>query len=378
MRTGCGLRLRALMLVLLLVAAPLARAATTAATETGELERASYRIDVPAHWNRELVVFFHGYATSPIVFRRGTRLSPMFEPILREGFAIIQSGYSRTGWAVEEGSADSERLRRLFVARHGKPLRTYAMGMSMGGTLTVMALESAPATYAGGLSLCGVIEPTDRMAQRDFALRAAFDYYYPGVLGPLVPVDPAFHPDRATVARVSAAMAADPKGFDALRALYGAGDRQSLPDVITFISYEIAELQRRTGGNPFGNADLVYAGPADADALNDGVRRYRAEPKAAAYLARWYTPSGRLSRPLLALHDTRDPLVIPATAFEYALLAQRAGHADKFVQQYVKAEGHCVFTAQQIGQAFDELVTWARDGKRPAPGLQHDPSRPGP
>lgn len=370
--------MRALMLALLFVAASFARADTAATTETGELERASYRIDVPANWNRELVVFFHGYATSPIVFRRGTRLSPMFAPILREGFAIIQSGYSRTGWAVEEGSADSERLRRFFVGRHGKPVRTYAMGMSMGGTLTVMALETAPATYAGGLSLCGVIEPTDRMMQRDFALRAAFDYYYPGVLGPLVPVERTFRPDVATVARVSAAMAADPKGFDALRALRGSGDRQSLADAITFMSYYIGELQRRAGGNPFDNADLVYAGPADADALNDGVRRYRAEPKAAAYLSRWYAPSGKLHKPLLALHDTRDPLIAASTAFEYALLARRAGHADNFVQQYVKAEGHCVFTPQQVGQAFDELVAWAHAGRRPAPGPQRDRSRPGP
>ena len=93
-----------------------------------------------------------------------------------------------------------------------------------------------------------------------------------------------------------------------------------------------------------------------------------AEPAALAYMTRWYTPSGKLLRPMLALHDTGDPLVPASSAFEYALIAQRAGHGDNFVQQYVNREGHCVFTPNEIGRAFDELVDWVHNGKRPARG----------
>jgi len=341
-----------------------------AGVEVGVLEGAAWRLDMPEKWNHGLIVFFHGYATEAIAFNDKQRVSPMFDPMLREGFAVLQSAYSAPGWAVEEGSADSERLRRWFVARHGKPQRTFAMGMSMGGTLTVMALETQPQVYDGGLSLCGALEPSDRLMQRDFALRAAFDYWFPDVFGTLVPVDAAYQPTNGVVAKVAAAMRANPQASASLRALYGAGDARSLADVIAFITYDIKEMQQRTHGNPFGNEDMIYTGPPDVDALNDGVRRYRAEPKAAAYMARWYTPSGKLLKPLLALHDTRDPLVVASTAFEYALLAQRAGHADQFVQQYVKAEGHCVFTPAQIGKAFDELVAWSGGGKRPQAGPQ--------
>ncbi|HEU4663034.1 MAG TPA: alpha/beta hydrolase, partial [Dokdonella sp.] len=284
--------------------------------------------------------------------------------------AVLQSGYSQPGWAIEQGSADSERLRRWFVARHGKPGRTIAMGMSMGGALTVHALETNPRAYDGGLSLCGAIEPSDRMMQRDFAVRAAFDYYFPGVLGELVPVAADFVADDATAARIAAAMRANPGASASLRAIYGAGDMDNLPGVIAAITYDVKEMQQRTRGNPFGNADLVYTGSVDDDALNDGVRRYRSEPKAAAYMARWYTPTGELTRPLLALHDTRDPLVVASSAFEYALLVQRAGHADRFVQQYVKHEGHCVFTPAQIGKAFDSLLEWMQGGRRPRSGAQ--------
>lgn len=339
-----------------------------ASVDVGRLDGADYRIDMPARWNRGLVVFFHGYSPEPVRFRNGEALSPMFTPILDAGYAVIQSGYSAGGWAVEQASADTEKLRRLFVGRHGRPKESFVMGMSMGGTLTVMTIETHPETYDGALSLCGAIEPTDRLMQRDFALRAAFDYYFPDLLGPLVPVPSGYRPDAGTVRRIATALQGKPKAYTSLRALNGAGDPRSLPDVIAFIGYDLKEMQQRTHGNPFGNADLIYTGTDDDFALNDGVKRYRADPRAAAYVSRWYTPTGRLTRPLLALHDTGDPLVVASTAFEYALLVQRAGQASRFVQQYVNAEGHCVFTPAQIGRAFDELVAWKRDGKRPVSG----------
>lgn len=342
--------------------------AKPATTEIGTLQNVPYRIDIPANWNRGLVVYFHGYEIDPVRFGKDDPLASMFAPLLKNGFALIQSAYSQTGWAVEQGSADSERLRTYFVAKYGEPKPTFAVGLSMGGTLTVMAIESAPQVYDGGLSLCGVIEPTDRMMQRDFALRAAFDYYFPGVLGKLVPVALDFVPSAAIESRIGAAMRANREGTAAVRAIYRAGDSRSLPGVIASLTYDIMEMQRRAHGNPFGNADLIYTGPIDAYALNDGVKRYRADPRAMAYLLRWYTPTGKLLKPLLALHDTGDTLVVASTPFEYALLAQRAGYADNFVQQYVNAEGHCNFTPEQIGRAFDELVGWSRTNKRPVSG----------
>jgi poly(3-hydroxybutyrate) depolymerase len=77
--------------MLLLQAASLPRAAArisgeapvTAATEIGRLREVAYRIDVPADWNRSLVVFFHGYAITPVTFEEGERISPMFEACSR-------------------------------------------------------------------------------------------------------------------------------------------------------------------------------------------------------------------------------------------------------------------------------------------------------
>ncbi|MEP7045007.1 MAG: alpha/beta hydrolase [Dokdonella sp.] len=367
------MRLLYVLLGLLVCTASLpARAApaNAAVSEIGQLDGVAYRIDIPANWKRGLVVYFHGYAVEPVTFHKGDELSPMFAPILASGFAVIQSAYSATGWAVEEGSTDTEKLRRYFIGKHGEPEETYVMGISMGGTLTAMTIEMKPEIYDGALSLCGTIEPTDRFMQRDFALRAAFDYYFPDLLGPLVPIPSDYAPTDTVVRKIAAAMRANVPATASLRAMYGVGDVDSLPGVIAAISYDIKEMQQRLHDNPFGNADLVYTGSGDDFALNDGVKRYHADPRAAAYLSRWYTPTGQLTRPLLALHDSGDPLVVASTAFEYALITQRAGHADHFVQQYVNAHGHCVFTPAQIGKAFDELVSWKRDGKRPQSGRQ--------
>lgn len=337
-------------------------------TEYGTRDGASYRIDVPAKWNRELIVFYHGYATQPVRFAQGEKISPMFEPMLDEGYAVVQSGYSAGGWAVEQAYADTETLRKHFEAKHGTPKRQWVMGMSMGGTLTVLTIESKPDIYAGALSLCGAIEPSDRLVQRDLALRAAFDFYFPDVLPALTALrEPTAQDER----RIVASLAAKPAARQALLRWYAAADGNNLPGVIAFAGYEIAELAQRAHGMPVGNANLIYAGTGDDAALNAGVHRYRADAQAAQYVARWYTPTGKLLKPLLALHDTGDPLVPAASANEYALQAQRTGHGDNFVQLYVNREGHCVFTPQEIGRAFHKLVDWSESGKRPPPGELH-------
>lgn len=341
-----------------------ARAAPVA--DNAALNGVDYRIDIPDAWNHELVVYYHGYSIDPVTFK--DRLSPMFDPFLKRHYAVLQSAYSQTGWAVEQGFADTEKLREHFIKKYGAPKRTFVMGMSMGGTLTVMTIEKKPDTYAGALSLCGAIEPTGRFMQRDFALRAAFDFYFPDVLPPLVPPPTDYVPNDAVETKIRSAFTGNPRALQDLLHIYGAANENNFVPVITFIGYETMELQRRAGGNPFDNADLIYTGTSDDFALNDGVKRYRADPKAAAYVAKWYSPTGNLMRPMLGLHDSGDPLVPASSAYEYAMIAQRAGHGDNFVQQYVNHEGHCVFSPKEIATAFDELVTWTDSGRRPPSG----------
>ncbi len=84
---------------------------------------------------------------------------------------------------------------------------------------------------------------------------------------------------------------------------------------------------------------------------------------------RHYTPNGHLGRPMLALHTIYDPIVDPSQLSLYNHQVQAAGFGDNLVQQVVDREGHCDFTEEEVGQAFDEMVRWAHGGPRPTPGV---------
>jgi hypothetical protein len=71
---------------------------------------------------------------------------------------------------------------------------------------------------------------------------------------------------------------------------------------------------------------------------------------------------------VLAIHTTYDPLVPPSVPGNYALLAREAGSGDFFVVQYVKRDGHCKITPEEIDRGFAELRQWRNGGIKPAAG----------
>ena len=71
---------------------------------------------------------------------------------------------------------------------------------------------------------------------------------------------------------------------------------------------------------------------------------------------------------MLAVHTTSDPLVLGSDVTAYDLPALLAGTSDRFVTRFVDATGHCAFTPEQTGHAFDALREWAKTGKRPMAG----------
>ncbi|SDG01604.1 alpha/beta hydrolase [Terriglobus roseus] len=344
-------------------------------TEVGVLGRAEYRIDVPASWNRSLVVFYHGYSESPFRFRLDGSIGAQPEQMYKRGFAVIQSGYSETGWALQAGYSDTESLRRYFVKKYGTPRETFAAGGSMGGALTMITMELNKNTYAGGLNLCGAVGPSYVHLDRRFATRAAFDYYFPGLMGSLDPVPPNFEESEALRQKVLTALRAKPDAALAMRELMQLHSDVEVARAIGYFTYVIGDLQKKAGGNPFDNRNWIYTGTsvntATDYALNDGVRRYAPDKPARDYLMAHYWPNGRLTKPMLALHTIYDPLIPANTLTLYASEVAHAGYADNLVQQYVHREGHCTFTPEEVGRAFDELLTWVHSGKAPQAGLLH-------
>jgi hypothetical protein len=78
--------------------------AAQAKTEFGKLQGAEFRIDVPDNWNHGLVVYYHGYAAENHgkIFNQSKPLDPWLAVMTNAGYAVIQSGYSQGGWALEQ------------------------------------------------------------------------------------------------------------------------------------------------------------------------------------------------------------------------------------------------------------------------------------
>ena len=168
--------------VLLLFAATPADAATPPTALTGVLgpDAAPYLIQIPPPWNGVLLVYSHGYQ------RAGSPLPPLPADapdartqgwLLAHGYGLAASGYSRQGWAVEEGLRNQLELVGL-AARLGyaAPRRTIAWGESMGGLITAM-VEAHPELFAGGLPMCGVVGGAPEMWNQE--LDAAFAFRTP-------------------------------------------------------------------------------------------------------------------------------------------------------------------------------------------------------
>ncbi len=351
--------------LLILLALPL-----FAETEIGSRDGAAYRIDRPGNYNGQLLVYCHGYSPKPGAFQEGP-LRGDLASYYNLGFAVIQSGYSRGGWAVEQAMRETEDLRKYFVSKHGKPRRTIVSGHSMGGHLTVAMIEKHPDAYDAGLAFCGALQPAHVFGKaREFDALVLFDYFFPGILGSAARPAPEGGPGAPLAARIMEAVKADAEKAESLRQWLGLKKSAEIPGLVSFMTAIQMELVQRTGGNPFDNRDTVYSGgPAD-DAVNRGVKRYPSDPAAAAYMRAWYTTTGDLRRPVLAVHTTYDPVVPAYAPNEYRDMVHLKGKDALFVQRWVVRDGHCTMNPAEMLGAFKDLVKWLDTGARPAHGEQ--------
>lgn len=342
-----------------------------ASTDSGKLGNADYKIEIPVNWNHGLVIYCHGYSDKPVL-PEGDQAQDIYDAFLREGYAVARSGYSAGGWAIEQAVQDTQALRKYFAEKYGTPKETYVTGHSMGGFLTMTLIETHPEAYDAGLALCGPLAPATWFMERlGFDGRVVFDYYFQGVLPSPAKVPSDFEQSDKLVKHVEALLSAAPQKAQILRRYMGVHTNPELARGVVFATYVLKDLQQRSGGNPFDNRSTIYTNAGDDNKVNDGVQRYAADPGALAYVQSFYTPTGNLQRPILAVHTTYDEIVPPRIPNEYGLLTRQAGHGNLFVQQYVKHDGHCHITPDEISRAFAQLRAWKQSGTVPPSGWNH-------
>ncbi|MCY7351023.1 MAG: DUF6351 family protein [Cytophagaceae bacterium] len=346
----------------------IAQPSGTARVDTGSLSGAFYRIDLPANWNRKLIMYAHGYEV--IGSPSGTRLASAsggVGPYLQRGYAVAQSAYRRQGWAVGEGVEDTELLRQHFIQKYGKPDTTFMTGHSMGGMITLATIEKYPQHYQGALPMCPLSGRLhESLKAHLFDMLVTFDALFPNTLpaldqlalGSVPPVAPAIivrrvQSDTALARRFAERYALHP------------GD---LANVIWFFQEIFRDISQQAGGNPFDNTNTVYNGFPDDVALNRRVLRLSEKVEARHFLEKDGSFTGQLSRPMLLMHTTYDQLIPAAQATAYDAIVRRAGNERFFVTRFTTGSGHCAFTPAQTGAALDALREWISTGKKPAPG----------
>ena len=340
-----------------------------AAIELGDINGAKFRIDLPDNWNGGLVMYCHGYNPKPVVYDE--KANPLLKVFLDQGYAVAQSGYAAGGWAIQEASIDTESLRRYFVKKYGKPKETYITGHSMGGFLTMNLIEQNPTVYDAAMPMCGPLAPPMQFIARGaFDSRVLFDYYFPGALPGPIGVPAEFQNTPELAKKIEAVLDSAPEKAAILKRQNGTKSNKDLAGVLTFLTYMLKELQERAGGNPFDNRNIIYSNTDDDNAVNAGIKRFTSDPKAVEYVRTFYTPTGRIARPVLAIHTSYDPLVPVSVPNIYQTLVDSAGTSNLFVQQYVKHDGHCRILPEEVKKGFSQLREWKSSGVRPKSGDQ--------
>jgi hypothetical protein len=366
--------------------------ATGPALLTGSIAGAPYQIDLPARWNRTLIVWSHGYEPG-----RDPRVDDL-EPVTRgwllsNGYAVAGSGYSSTGWAVKDAYRDQIALLDLFTRRYGTPRLTIAVGESLGGLISAGLVERYPDHFSGALPMCGVLAggtgPWNEALDAGFVAKtllapdsglALVHVHDPGRNGALAQqiVTRAL---RTAAGRARVALAAavadlppwvdprrpdpSPRQLDQRAANLASWLRTGIPYAL---SYGKSDIEARAGGNPSWNTGVNYASQlarsadrADVAALYraagldlaadlaklNRAPRILADPAAVAYVRATGDLTGHLRVPVLTLHTIGDGEAPVENEQAYTQLTQLAGSAALVRQLYIRRAGHCTFTAAE-------------------------------
>ncbi len=346
-------------------------------TVWGELDGAGYRWEIPDNWNGDLVVYARPLRSSRHPTLEVTN-PPQREALLERGFAWTASSFDYNGYHVQSGIDHSHRLLHHFSEAEEKPGRVYLMGHDLGGQIAAASAEQHPESYDGVLSLCAPLVDT-----------ALLDYLmgYTLAAKALAGVDARF-PDPEFQERTR------PDVLDALGPNY--------PTVVRPAGEELLFLHTRLAGGPhplsdaaldawgtllfdFGHMDGSLGGLAPGNVIDTQHLLYQLpDPEREAWLNGQTlrlepdpqirragveaipATTGEIGIPVLTLSGLGDLYVPLSIQQAYAERVAAAGQEEKLVQRVVRDVGHCTFTAEEELAAFDALVDWVENQRRPA------------
>jgi len=287
---------------------------------------------------------------------------------------------------VRSAAEDTERARNVFIDAFGAPRRTVLHGQSWGGNVAAKAAELYPKSWDGVLLTSGVLGGGTHSYDARLDLRVVYQYVCKNHPLPDEPQYPLWQglPADSRLTRTELAKRMDActgvrtpadKRTDAQKAnlatILGAVKlpERTLVSHMDWATWLFQDLvQERLGGrNPFGNEGVRYSGTSDDKALNDGVLRYKADPQAVAQLADDSDLTGRTTLPTVTLHAIDDPTAIVELESVYREARERAGTADKLVQNFSDEHEHSYLSDSEYPALMSALLEWVDHGRKPTP-----------
>jgi pimeloyl-ACP methyl ester carboxylesterase len=354
----------------------------TAKRDTGILNDAAYEITIPANWNKKLVMYAHGYE-QPSTPRNLLMPNKVLEVFWERGFATARSSYNRTGWALPEGVDDTEALRLMFEKKYGKPDSTFMTGHSMGGGVTVATIEKFPKAYSAALALCPLSTRPYVQTKTAFDGLIQFNALFPGIMPKVSDMmsGKAVYPSmegQDGFRKRAYQIAMQLKGKEDLIATFAQRFDLKLEDMpfsLIFSEGVLRDMYAQTGGNPFDNTNTLYSGFPNDFELNQKVERLAATASTTRLTT--YDRTGIVDKPLLMMHTTYDQLIAPSYGtVNYDNLVHQMNKEKNLKTFLTNGQGHCAFSNEQTGMAFDALRNWAKTGQKPTQTVLPSPPMP--
>lgn len=349
----------------------------------GVHEHAAYIIEVPPRWNGDLVMWAHGFRGQTTVLTADPPGYGLRQRLLEQGYAWAASSYYGNGYDVRAGVLSTRDLVKHFRRQVDRPDRTYLAGVSMGGHVTVRSLEQYPGTYDGALPMCGVLGDQE-----------LFDFFL----------------DYHVVAQALAGERAYPPPDDYLTTVVPriqeelglAGLQPGGPDTLNDRGKQLRAITVNRSGGPRPGAEAAFASwkdflftlaaqesgtslaerpsqvstnvgtryapntPVDVNASVQRVAPEKPVARRSARLSEVPLVSGKPHVPVLSLHSLGDLFVPFSMEQHYHADVARNGRSDLLVQRAIRTVGHCEFSPNEVGRAFDDLTEWVETADRPA------------
>ena len=343
---------------------------------------AFYTIQAPDDWQPAdgLVIYNHGFDIDQV--QPDPDLGVLADFVLEQGFAIGASSYRLNGWALFKTLEDNRELYQQVIADLGEPEKVIVFGGSLGGLVTMQAVEQGGVgNVVGAYPVCAPLHGSEVWRQA-IDLRLVYDAVCDEVSGGALPggtsgLPFSLDPDEydgilgnLTAAAVGAAVVRC-TGLELPDILRTSGQERRMGEILdatgmtedflginlayaTFVlsdlTYSEDKLNQRI---PIGNIGVDYGNPD----INDTITRVDPFPLDALFFKKAYTPTGDIgAAKVLATSTDGDGLVVVEHLHAYAELAP----ADQLTTAVVVEEeaSHCGYTEAEVVAGWQSLLEW--------------------